>query len=64
MCSKCPGLNCVYVEYKRVGQRQKYMTAEEKKKHIAYGLIGSCVAARSNKVKGEKSAVVQRIVLS
>lgn len=53
----------MYVEYKRVGQRQKYMTAEEKK-HIAYGLIGSCVAARSNKVKGEKSAVVQRIVLS
>lgn len=46
------------------GTKTKVYDSRGKKKHIAYGLIGSCVAARSNKVKGEKSAVVQRIVLS
>lgn len=56
MCSKCPRLNCVYVEYKWLGQRQKYTTVKKKKKtHIAYVLIGGCVGTN-----GMKQAVVQR----
>lgn len=63
MRSKCPGLNCVYVEYKRLGQRQKYMTAAEKNTYCIWIDRRLC-GTRSNEVNGEKSAVVQRTVLS
>lgn len=49
MYSKCPRLNCVYVEYKQRGQTQKYTTGEKNNnKKITHGLhsytcIGGCV---------------------
>lgn len=52
MCSKCPRLNCVYVEFKWLGQRQKYTTVKKKK--------GISIVGVSNELNGEKQAVVQR----
>lgn len=50
MCSKCPELDFIYVEYKWLGQRQKCMTAVGEKNTYC---IGGCEGVRSNEVKDE-----------